>query len=113
MSESDVLRELDGLSTEFRKDDPIDGKKRKRRSKKDDTYFNWRKRSIFFDLPYWETNLLRHCLDVMHIKKNMCELLLTIILNIKDKTKDDLNSLFDLKEWDIRRSLHLKPVEKE
>ena len=40
MSESDVLRELDGLSVEFRKDDPISGKKRKRRSKIDDTYFN-------------------------------------------------------------------------
>jgi len=28
----------------------------------------WRKRSIFFYLPYWETNLLHHCLDVMHIE---------------------------------------------
>ena len=99
MSGGEVLRELDGLSVEFRKDDLIGGKKRKHRSKKDDTYFIWRKKSIFFDLPYWETNLLRHCLDVTHIEKNVCELLLAIILNIKEKTKDDLNSWFDLKEW--------------
>ena len=92
MSGSEVLQELDGLSVEFGKGDPIGGKKRKRRSKEDDTHFNWRKKSIFFDLPYWETNLLRHCLDVMHIEKNVCELLLATILNIKDKTKDDLNS---------------------
>ncbi|XP_039115814.1 uncharacterized protein LOC120251341 [Dioscorea cayenensis subsp. rotundata] len=30
----------------------------------------WKKRSIFFDLPYWQHNLLRHNLDVMHIEKN-------------------------------------------
>ena len=40
MSGSEVLRKLDGLSIEFEKDDPIDDKKRKHRSKKDDTYFN-------------------------------------------------------------------------
>ncbi|XP_039135718.1 uncharacterized protein LOC120273139 [Dioscorea cayenensis subsp. rotundata] len=31
----------------------------------------WKKRSIFFDLPYWEHLLLRHNLDVMHIEKNL------------------------------------------
>ena len=31
---------------------------------------NWIKRSIFWDLPYWKDNLLRHNLDVMHIEKN-------------------------------------------
>ena len=66
--------------------------------KTDDTHFNWRKKSIFFDLSYWETNLLCHCLDIMLVEKNVCELLLTMILNIKDKIKDDLNFLFDLKE---------------
>ena len=52
MSENEVLRELDGLNVKFEKDNLIDGKKRKHRSKTDDTYFNWRKKSIFFDLPY-------------------------------------------------------------
>jgi hypothetical protein len=31
--------------------------------------YNWVKRSIFWELPYWKTNLLRHNLDLMHIKK--------------------------------------------
>ncbi|XP_050225269.1 uncharacterized protein LOC126674798 [Mercurialis annua] len=29
----------------------------------------WKKKSIFFMLPYWQYNLLRHNLDVMHIEK--------------------------------------------
>ena len=32
-------------------------------------YFGWRKRSIFWDLSYWKTNIIRHNLDVMHIEK--------------------------------------------
>ena len=28
----------------------------------------WKKRSIFFTLRYWEDHVLRHNLDVMHIK---------------------------------------------
>ncbi|XP_027187904.2 uncharacterized protein [Cicer arietinum] len=39
---------------------------------------NWTKRSIFWDLPYWRHNLLRHNLDVMHIEKNVMECLLLI-----------------------------------
>ncbi|XP_057548066.1 uncharacterized protein LOC130826501 [Amaranthus tricolor] len=31
----------------------------------------WKKRSIFWDLPYWKTNTIRHNLDVMHIEKNV------------------------------------------
>ena len=53
---------------------------------------------------------MRHYLDIMHIEKNMYELLLTMILNIKDKTKDDLNFRFDLKERGIRKSLYSEPV---
>ncbi|XP_060210859.1 uncharacterized protein LOC132637848 [Lycium barbarum] len=30
---------------------------------------NWTKQSIFWELPYWKDNLLRHNLDVMHIEK--------------------------------------------
>ena len=32
---------------------------------------DWLKKSIFFNLPYWELNKLRHNLDVMHIEKNV------------------------------------------
>jgi len=34
---------------------------------------NWVKRSIFWELFYWKTNLLHHNLDIMHIEKNMFE----------------------------------------
>jgi hypothetical protein len=33
----------------------------------------WKKKSIFFRLPYWKDNLLRHNLDVMHIEKNILD----------------------------------------
>ena len=29
----------------------------------------WKKRSIFFELPYWKSLYVRHFLDVMHIGK--------------------------------------------
>jgi hypothetical protein len=28
----------------------------------------------FFELPYWKNLLVRYNLDVMHIKKNICEM---------------------------------------
>lgn len=31
---------------------------------------------IFFELPYWETLLLRHNLDVMRMKRNVCDKLI-------------------------------------
>jgi hypothetical protein len=38
---------------------------------------NWVKRSIFWELPYWKTNLLSHNFDIMHIEKNMFKNILT------------------------------------
>jgi len=29
---------------------------------------NWVKKSIFWELPYWSTNMVRHNLDVMHVE---------------------------------------------
>ncbi|CAH9103451.1 unnamed protein product [Cuscuta europaea] len=68
----------------------------------------WRKKSIFFELPYWSSLLLRHNLDVMHIEKNVCENILGTLLNIEGKSKDNLNARLDLEEMNIRKSLHLK-----
>ncbi|KAK9050231.1 hypothetical protein SSX86_030799 [Deinandra increscens subsp. villosa] len=67
----------------------------------------WKKRSIFFDLPYWEHNLLRHNLDVMHIEKNVCDNILGTLLNIDGKSKDNENSRKDLMKKGIRHELHL------
>ncbi|KAM3374328.1 hypothetical protein P3S68_013042 [Capsicum galapagoense] len=30
----------------------------------------WKKRSIFWDLPYWSFNMIRHNLDIIHIEKS-------------------------------------------
>ncbi|CAM8986890.1 unnamed protein product [Rhodiola kirilowii] len=42
----------------------------------------WKKRSIFFDLPYWHTLDVRHCIDVMHVEKNIRDSLIGTSLNI-------------------------------
>ena len=34
-------------------------------------FTGWRKRSIFWDLPYWGDLRIRHNLDVMHVEKNV------------------------------------------
>ncbi|XP_039134228.1 uncharacterized protein LOC120271620 [Dioscorea cayenensis subsp. rotundata] len=66
----------------------------------------WKKRSIFFDLPYWEYNLLRHNLDVMHIEKNVSENIIATLLNVEGKSKDNLKSRKDLVDMGIRCELH-------
>ncbi|XP_042459548.1 uncharacterized protein LOC122043134 [Zingiber officinale] len=72
--------------------------------------FNWKKMSIFFDLPYWKDNVIRHNLDFMHIEKNVCESICGTLLNIEGKSKDNLKSRLGLQEMGIRSSLH--PIEK-
>ena len=52
--------------------------------------------------------LHRHNLDVMHIKKNICDSILGTLLEIKGKTKDGPNAHHDLKVMRIRKDLHLK-----
>jgi hypothetical protein len=57
---------------------------------------NWVKRSIFWELPYWKTNLLRHNLDVMHIEKNMFENIFNTVMDMKGKTKDNFKARLDI-----------------
>ena len=49
--------------------------------------YNWRKKSMRFELPYWKDNLLRHNLDVMHIEKNVFESLIGTLLSLDQKIK--------------------------
>ncbi|KAL4563659.1 hypothetical protein LXL04_027704 [Taraxacum kok-saghyz] len=70
---------------------------------------NWKKRSIFWELPYWEKLDVRHCLDVMQIEKNVCESLIGLLLNIK--SKDSLNVRKDMVKMGIRPEL--APIEKD
>ena len=66
----------------------------------------WKKRSIFWDLPYWKTNLIRHNLDVMHIEKNFFDNIFNTVMNVEGKRKDNAKSREDLKEFYSRPELH-------
>ncbi|XP_020082534.1 uncharacterized protein LOC109706142, partial [Ananas comosus] len=70
----------------------------------------WKKKSIFFTLPYWKSNLLRHNLDVMHIEKNVSENVYGTLLSIEGKSKDNLNARLDLQELNIREDLHPQQI---
>ena len=69
------------------------------------------KRSIFFDLPYWPSLLICHKLDIMHIEKNICDNLVSTLLNIEGKTKDIVDTRLDLQDLKIRKDLHLIEVD--
>ncbi|XP_049364607.1 uncharacterized protein LOC125829432 [Solanum verrucosum] len=99
LSGSDILRQIaEGKGAK------LDGKrKRSKRATK-----QWNKRSIFFELPYWQSNLLRHNLDFMHIEKNICDNIIYTLLYDKSKSKDNENARKDLREMGIRRDLWLK-----
>jgi len=58
--------------------------------------YNWVKRSIFWELPYWKTNLLHHNLDVMHIEKNVFENIFNTVMDVKGKTNDNIKARLDL-----------------
>ncbi|GJX08844.1 hypothetical protein Tco_0196776 [Tanacetum coccineum] len=116
---SDVLKQLSGIRFKY-------GKSKKRTREEDvgststfectNTIIEedidgenllWKKKSVFFDLEYWEHNLLRHNLDVMHIEKNVSDNILGTLLDLDGKTKDNENTRKDLEEMGIRHDLHL------
>ena len=70
----------------------------------------WKKNSIFFELEYWKKLHVRHCLDVMHIEKNVCMNLIGTLLDIPGKTKDGLQTRRDLEQLGIRPELAPKVV---
>ena len=56
----------------------------------------FKKKSVFWKLPYWEILRVRHCIDVMHVEKNVCESILGTLLKIKGKRKDGEGSWLDM-----------------
>ena len=56
----------------------------------------FKKKSVFWKLPYWEILRVRHCIDIMHIEKNVCERILGTLLKIKGKRKDGDGSRLDM-----------------
>jgi len=62
----------------------------------------WKKKSIFFELPYWSKLDVRYCIYVMHVEKNVCNNIVGTLLNIKGKTKDGINARKDLADMGVR-----------
>ena len=55
----------------------------------------WKKKSIFWELPYWEVLDVRQAIDVMHLMKNLCVNLIAF-LGVYGKTKDTLETRQEL-----------------
>jgi hypothetical protein len=66
----------------------------------------FKKRSIFWNLPYWKDLMVHHAIDIMHVEKNVCEALVDTLLDIFGKTKDTLNTQMDLEEMKLRKDIH-------
>ncbi|XP_025611139.1 uncharacterized protein [Arachis hypogaea] len=81
----DVLRQLEGVLVSQGKVQAVGGKRRRGQQTVVQDESPWKKRSVFFDLPYWENNELRHNLDVMHIEKNVCDNIVFTMLNESEK----------------------------
>ena len=58
-------------------------------------HHNWTKRSIFWDLPYWKSNLIRHNIDVMHTEKNFFDNIFNTVMDVQGKTKDNMKARLD------------------
>ncbi|XP_075669816.1 uncharacterized protein LOC142639540 [Castanea sativa] len=81
-----------------------------KRKRGEDALTVWKKRNIFFTLPYWGDHVLRYNLNVMHIEKNVVDNIFGTLLNLDGKTKDNLKACQDLKDMGIRSRLHLEKV---
>nr|AAX95013.1 transposon protein, putative, CACTA, En/Spm sub-class [Oryza sativa Japonica Group]ABA95448.1 transposon protein, putative, CACTA, En/Spm sub-class [Oryza sativa Japonica Group] len=104
-----------GITNEFGKKRKV-GKTKEKSTSKDKTEEHvekqktkersmWKKKSIFWRLSYWNDLEVRHCIDLMHVEKNVCESLMGLLLN-PGTTKDGLNARRDLEEMGVRLELH-------
>ena len=65
----------------------------------------WKKKSIFWELPYWEVLDVRHAIDVMHLTKTLCVNLIAF-LGIYGKIKDTVEARQELQRMEERDTLH-------
>nr|XP_025673255.1 uncharacterized protein LOC112772501 [Arachis hypogaea] len=84
------LENLSGWNTHIGKISTVTSKKRRNGQDAGEDDSHWKKKSIFFDLPYWEDQML---------------VITSIILNDSDKSKDNLKARKDLQCMDIRHEL--------
>ncbi|XP_073137252.1 uncharacterized protein [Henckelia pumila] len=117
---------LSNIKCEFGKKISVKGKKRKKEKENNvegstdekdlgatDFRKCWKKKSIFFNLPYWKHLHVRYCLDVMHIEKNVFESLINTLMNVKGKTKDNVAARLDMLQMGVRPELRPEFGEKK
>ncbi|XP_039851410.1 uncharacterized protein LOC120709835 [Panicum virgatum] len=104
-SADEVMERLDEVCYVPGKNPDNKPKSRKRRRNEDEPV--WHLKVSLYDLPYWSKLKLQYNLDVMHIEKNICENILSTLLNIPNKTKDTIAARLDLEDRGIRKELHL------
>jgi hypothetical protein len=51
----------------------------------------WKKKSIFWELPYWPVLEIRSAIDVIHLTKNLCVNLLGF-MGVYGKSKDTMEA---------------------
>ncbi|XP_016185161.1 uncharacterized protein LOC107626774 [Arachis ipaensis] len=105
LSGTDVLRQQSNVHISFGKSSTVTSKKRRNGQDADEDDSHWKKKSVFFDLPYWEDQMLRHNLDMMHIEKNVCDNVVFTILNDSGKSKNNRKARKDLQCMGIRPKL--------
>ena len=65
----------------------------------------WKKKSIFWELLYWEVLDARNAINVMYLTKNLCVNLIAF-LGVYGKTKDTLEARQELQHMEERDALH-------
>ncbi|GJT44951.1 putative transposase-associated domain-containing protein [Tanacetum coccineum] len=66
----------------------------------------WKKFNIWYrKLKYWRHNPVPHCIDFMHVEKNVAESIVGTLLHVPGKTKDGLNARLDLAELGVKLEL--------
>ena len=55
----------------------------------------WTHKLCLWNLPYFDDLLLPHNIDVMHTKRNVTEAIFGTIMDIPDKTKDNVKARVD------------------
>ena len=68
---------------------------------------NWVTPSIFWELPCWKTNLFCYNLDVMHIKKNVFKNIFNMVMDMKEKTKNNMKAIIDIPLFCHRKNMKL------
>ncbi|KAL4287361.1 hypothetical protein AHAS_Ahas19G0178500 [Arachis hypogaea] len=105
LSGGDITRQLQDVHVHLGKVQSVTGKRTRLQQTAIQDESRWKKRSIFFKLPYWENNRLRYNLDVMHIEKNVCDNIVFTILKGKGKSKDHFKARKDLQLMGIKHAL--------